>query len=180
MKNDKLWAPLVCAPDKNIAIPSNMRVLDVGFGGIKIPGALGIDWKQFSPEDVVHNLNENPWPLPDKTFDLIVSTHCLEHLIDVPQTLSEMARIGKKGAHIVIQVPYFRSVLAFTDPTHKHFFASKSLDDFEHLKILKIWLGSPVKNSFIKKFINKHPYFYDKYLSRLIPCDCITWELEVI
>jgi len=110
----------------------------------------------------------------------------------------EVWRTGKNGSRIIISVPYFRSVDAFSDPTMKHFFTSYSMDYFldmdSHLsnynytpfkfKKIGFWYGWPQssRNPIIrlfKMFIYRFPQFYDQYLSLLLPVKCIIWELEV-
>lgn len=179
-----IWAPKVCILDKNISFPEGMKVLDVGCGEYKISGAVGLDNQTFPDKpghnvDVVHDLNKTPWPFKDETFDLVVSTHCIEHLEYVPSVMNEIHRIAKKGGRIVIQVPYFRSVLAFSDPTHRNFFAVHSFESNAKFKIVKMWLGSVSKTSPIRDFIHKYPDFYERFLSKFYAFTCITWEFEV-
>ena len=194
------WAPKIYAPDGFIRTPflNGAKALDVGCGGRKLIGAVGMDVLALPSVDVVHNSNCIPWPFPDQTFDLVLLNHSLEHLEDIVQVMDEIHRISKPGAHIVIQVPHFRSVGAYTDPTHKHFFTSKTLDYFidgealSHYHYSKrlfrkcgFWYGwpHPSKNPFvqaIKSFIHSHSNFYEKYLSLIAPTKCLTWELEKI
>jgi len=104
----------------------------------------------------------------------------------------------RPGGRVVIQVPYFRSIDAFSDPTHKHFFTAQSLDYFvEGSKLATyhyskalfrkagFWYGWPHKahNPLVqvfKKFIHNHTKAYDQSLSILMPSKCVTWELEKI
>jgi SAM-dependent methyltransferase len=106
------------------------KVLDVGCGQRKLPGATGMDILANSAADTVHDMNKTPWPFADNAFDIIFMHHALEHADDIGEMLKEVYRIGSPGSRIIIQVPYFRSVDAFCDPTHKHFFTSESLDYF--------------------------------------------------
>jgi ubiquinone/menaquinone biosynthesis C-methylase UbiE len=174
------------------------KALDVGCGHRKLPGALGIDVIKDSKVDVVHDLSVFPWPLKDNSFDLVLMNSVLEHVIDVLKTLGEVHRVGKPGAHVLIKVPYFRSTDAFADPSHYHFFTSRSMDFFVegtefrhygyvpfHFKKLGFWYGwpHPSKNplkQLMKLFAHRFPDFYDQYLSLLLPVECVFWELEVI
>jgi len=174
------------------------RALDVGCGSRKLLGADGIDVVSSSDADVVHDLSSFPWPYKDNTYDIILMNHSLEHMEDVLKTMAEVHRIAKSGAHIVIQVPHFRCLDAYVDPTHRHFFTSRSLDyfiedskyaDYNYVPIrfkkLGFWYGWPhfSKNPFrqlIKTFTHRFPDFYDQYVSLLLPTECVTWELEVI
>ncbi len=172
--------------------------LDIGCGGRKLPGAVGVDSIEFPEVDVVHDLSVFPWPFANDSFDLIFSNHFLEHSEDVLATLGEIHRILKSGGRTVIQVPYFRSVDSVTDPTHKHFFTSYSLDyviagtklsQYAYTKYcfnkIGFWYAWPQRSSSyivsaFKSFITTHKRFYDQYLSILLPVECVTWELEKI
>lgn len=41
----------------------------------------------------------------DQAFDFLYSSHCLEHLVDPAEALSNWLRIVKSGGHLVVQVP---------------------------------------------------------------------------
>jgi len=47
-----------------------MKILDVGCGTNKHPGAIGLDYNPRTGADVIHDLNEVPYPFPDDEFDL--------------------------------------------------------------------------------------------------------------
>ena len=177
---------------------SDKRVLDVGCGGRKLPGSIGMDRvKELNP-DFLHDMEDMPWPFKNNEFDLVFLNHALEHVSDILETLKEIHRITKKGGHVVIQVPYFRATDAYADPTHKHFFTSRTLDyviersklsEYQYMlfkfKKAGFWYGWPhhSKNplkQFIKNIMHRYPDFYDQYLSLLLPTDCVTWELEVM
>lgn len=107
-----------------------MKVLDLGCGCSKWPGAIGVDVNSNSAADVIHDLNSFPYPFQDSQFDVIRCNSILEHLDDIVKVMEELYRIAKPGAAIKIHVPYFASVDAFTDPTHKRFFSARSFDYF--------------------------------------------------
>ena len=54
--------------------------LDIGCGGDKLPGFVGIDILPLPGVDIVHNLENTPWPLPDECAHSAVASHVLEHL----------------------------------------------------------------------------------------------------
>lgn len=41
----------------------------------------------------------------DNTFDFVVSSHCLEHMVDVCEALKNWIRIVKEGGYLIITVP---------------------------------------------------------------------------
>jgi SAM-dependent methyltransferase len=109
---------------------SHIPTLDVGCGNNKIPGAVGIDLVAGTQADIVHDLNVTPWPLESNKYEFIRLWSVLEHLRDVVGVMTEVHRVAKPGATVIIGVPHFSSVNAYTDPTHEHFFSSSFLDYF--------------------------------------------------
>jgi SAM-dependent methyltransferase len=107
-----------------------MKVLDIGCGGNKLPGAVGIDSRPSAAVDVVWDLNQRPWPFAESEFDAAVCRHVLEHLEDVIATMAEIHRVCRTGAEVTVQVPHFSNAYAYGDPTHRHFFSSRSMDRF--------------------------------------------------
>jgi SAM-dependent methyltransferase len=176
----------------------DIKALDIGCGTLKLPGAVGMDILPLPTVDIVHDVNQTPWPINDNTFDLVFLNHALEHVQDVVRTMEEIHRVCKPGGHVVIQVPYFRCVDAFNDPTHVHFFTANTLEYFiegtnlakyhysnSYFRKLGFWYGWPhdSKNplaQMIKRFIHTHTLLYDQYLSNIAPVRCLTWELEKI
>jgi SAM-dependent methyltransferase len=204
MNNEKtmLWAQKIYTPDNGYVkenVLGDAKVLDVGCGGKKIPGADGIDSLSFPEVNIVHDLDSFPWPIKDNTYDVVSSSHFLEHSRDVVKVMEEVHRILKPGGRHIINVPHFRCIDAFVDPTHESFFESRSMDYFcesggklsgysyspKKYKKIAFWYGWPHKSKnplkeLFKRFVHKHPYFYDQYLSLLLPVKCVMWELEVI
>lgn len=98
--------------------------LNLGSGGKPLKGYINVDVSPKAPEvDVVHDLNKYPWPFEDDSADEVFVCQCLEHLLDHNCAMKEIYRILKKGGMAKIIVPHFTWQCAFTDPTHKHFFA---------------------------------------------------------
>lgn len=92
-----------------------MKVLDVG--GQDINGSLrkpfeillkinytSLDIEEHSSVDIVMKPGD-PFPFPDESFDLIVSTSCFEHDPCFWMTFREMGRIIKKGGYIYVNAP---------------------------------------------------------------------------
>ena len=193
-----LWAPRIYAKDGFVKtnILDGAHALDVGCGGRKLPGALGMDILKLPGVDVIHSFDVAPWPFEAHAFDLVFLNHALEHANDVVALMKEIHRVLKPGGRAAIQVPYLRSTDAYNDPTHKHFFTHNTLDYFVEGTQLSnyhyadalfvkrgFWYGWPHTShnplqSALKSFIKDHPAFYDQYLSLLLPTECLTWELE--
>lgn len=193
-----LWAPRIYTPNGFVRenIVGDLCAIDLGCGDRKLPGARGIDSLALPSVDMVHDLSMFPWPLESASIDLVFANHFLEHSDDIVKTLAEIHRILVPGGRFVLQVPYFRSIDAVTDPTHTHFFTAKSLEYFTLdaplarysyspflFKKLAFWYGWPHTSRnplkwFLKKFIDSHSTYYDQYLSLLFPVKCLTWEFE--
>ncbi|MFA5877268.1 MAG: methyltransferase domain-containing protein [Candidatus Paceibacterota bacterium] len=71
-------------------------------------------------------------PFPDSTFDLVVSSHVLEHLPDFDQGLREVMRVTKKRA--VIAIPTILNLCSFVQVGHGWFYL-KGLKSFSGLPI---------------------------------------------
>ena len=106
------------------------KILDVGCGWNKVPGAIGIDSNPRAHADVVHDLGVVPYPFPDNEFDEIVCRHVIEHVPDVMALVSELHRIAKPGARLTIVTPHYTNPDWATDPTHRNHFNSYSFNCF--------------------------------------------------
>lgn len=179
------------------------KILDLGCGVRRREGAVGIDINPKTGADIIHDLNNYPYPFDPSTFDEIYADNVIEHLADVIKVMEELHRIAKPNALIKIDVPYFRAQWAFIDPTHKHFFTTESFSYFdpEHInhklypysavgyKVEKIVFFNEriefagkigaIKN-LIKKFANKHLLYYENILSSIVPMDALTFYLRVL
>lgn len=121
------WVAFVNGPGQ-LSIPAGSKILDLGCGKLKHPGAVGIDSNPNTDADVIHDLDSTPYPFEDDSFDVIVARHVLEHLERPLDVLSELHRISRDGALIHIVTPHFSSSTSWSDPTHKHHFTSRSFD----------------------------------------------------
>lgn len=96
--------------------------LDVGCGDNKQPGFVGIDYRKLPSVDIVHDLERFPWPLPDESVLVAVSSHVVEHINPHGGTfikfMDEVWRILKPGGEFAIATPYAGSLGYFQDPTH--------------------------------------------------------------
>jgi SAM-dependent methyltransferase len=88
------------------------RVLDVGCGDKPYRGWLtgarehvGIDVRGGPEVDHVIRTDE-PWPLDSGSFDAVLCTQVLEHVVDVEHVLGEIDRVLGPGGRVVITVPF--------------------------------------------------------------------------
>jgi SAM-dependent methyltransferase len=108
----------------------NKKILDVGCGRNKVPGAIGIDFNPRTDADVIHDLGIVPYPFDENTFDEIVSYHVVEHVPDVMAFISELHRIAKPSARIKLVTPHYTNPDWASDPTHRNHLNSYSFDCF--------------------------------------------------
>jgi len=116
--------------------------LNLGCGAKRIDGFFGVDSIKTSATDLVFDLNTFPYPWADNSIDEILMDNVLEHLDDVIKIMEELHRILKPGARLRINVPYFKSNSAFTDPTHRHFFTENSFKYFTEENCLNFYTKS--------------------------------------
>jgi predicted SAM-dependent methyltransferase len=173
-------------------------ILDLGCGNKKRPGTVGVDFNDRTAADVVHDLNDFPYPFEDASVDHVYLDNALEHLDDVLRVMEEVYRIVKPGGTVKVIVPYFRSLWAFIDPTHQHFFTVSSFAfyDPDHVicqrydytlarfKTEKIVFNETLPGSLFKRILkavaNRWPGRYENYVSHLLPLDDITYYLRRI
>lgn len=96
-----------------------MVKLDLACGQTKKEGFVGVDIQPLIGVDVVCDLEVYPWPFPDDSVDEIYCSHYFEHTTDPMKFMNELYRIMKKGAKGTIMCPYYTSIRAWQDPTHK-------------------------------------------------------------
>jgi len=174
----------------------SLKILDLGCGKKKRPGAIGVDYSVRHNADVIHDLNSFPYPFEENEFDEIYMDNVLEHLDDPLRVMEEVHRICKPSGLVKIIVPYFRSVWAFIDPTHKHFFTvdsfayydpnhfiNKKYDYVEtRFKVERIVFNETLTHRWVKTIFialaNKWPHRYEYYLSHLFPLDDISYYLK--
>lgn len=102
------------------------RVVDLGAGVNPVSAdALTVDYNQDNSPDVVHDLEETPWPLPTDYFEEVCMRHTLEHLDKWKAVLQEMVRITRPGGSIHITVPHFSNSIRY--PDHVNHFSLRGI-----------------------------------------------------
>lgn len=186
-----------------------MKILDVGCGNAKTPGAIGIDSNPNTAADILCDLNRYPWPFPDDSFDRIVCNHIVEHVENFIRFVEEVHRVARASAHVEILTPHFTNRFSYTDPTHLRHLSYFSFDYFvaqppfkpsllsrafetqsplvefySRVRFAKVRvflrLGRPFRLMGLQWFANRFPYFYEAYLAFIFPARDLYFTLKVI
>lgn len=104
--------------------------LDLGCGLKKKPGFTGLDRLALPGVDLVCDLDREPIPLADDSVAEVHTMHFLEHTNDLLAVMQEVWRVCRDGARVDISVPYFNSIGAYRDPTHRRFFTWETFEHF--------------------------------------------------
>ncbi len=180
------------------------KILDIGCGNNKTPGAIGVDFVNLPGVDIVCDLNKD-WPIEDSGYDQIIFRHSMNHFNDIYHIMKQAHRVLKKGGLMEVVAPHFSSDNIFTDPTVKFFIGYRSFDYFcdnvsskYHyysdarfiLNKRKIFLyksdcntiKQKIFSSFIWPFdaiINSAPRIYEKFFCFIFRANEIVFELKV-
>lgn len=94
--------------------------LDIACGQNKQPGFKGVDIAPGPGVDYVVDLEQYPWtPFEDGSCEEIYVSHYAEHVTDLLKFMDEVWRICAPGGIVTILGPYYTSIRAWQDPTHK-------------------------------------------------------------
>ena len=117
----------------------NYARLDLACGNSKRDGFIGIDISKNTQADLICNLDDFIWSLfptnenetfnfldenyhiKDGSIDEIFCSHYVEHVLDLQCFANELYRIMKPNGKITFIAPYYSSIRAMQDPTHKNF-----------------------------------------------------------
>ena len=153
--------------------PSDNIKIILGGGPKKTEGWLNLDILPIPEVDIVCDLNQGI-PLPDNSVVAISARHLLEHLDDTVKIMEEIWRVAKPEAVVSIKVPYYASMGAYQDPTHRRFFTEKTFQyflphkehrtvpdyhfraEFEIVSIGYIWSARWVRYLPFKSFFRRH------------------------
>lgn len=96
--------------------------LDLGCGRHKQRGFVGMDMLDLPGVDIVWDVEDIPWPLPDECVVVVMASHLVEHLnphkMGFVKFMNEVWRVCRPDAKFAISMPYCTSPGFFQDPTH--------------------------------------------------------------
>jgi len=176
---------------------SKSRVLDVGCGVNKLPGAIGIDRNPRTRADVLCDLDHIPYPFCDSSFDRLQAIHVIEHVADVLRAMEEFHRLVRPGGSIFLVTPHYTDFSSFCDPTHRWHLNSFSFRYFGddnagygyyskarlreknvHVRLLALWryLGFELLVNAFPRFRR----FWEHYLCYVVRGKVMEFEFEVV
>ena len=184
------------------------KILDIGCGMDKTENVIGMDISDTSGAEVIHDMNNYPYPFENESFDEII---CYDTFILVKNPikfLREVYRILKPESKFILKNPYFKSRTAYLDPLdNKRFIGVHYFDIYDPGKILfskysKLYNIDDVqfkiininfenrgainfaKYTFFKRclfyYSEKYPSRYEKYFSNFYPFESIKHILKKI
>lgn len=96
--------------------------LDIGCGANKQKGWVGLDIRPLDGVDIVWNVTDFPWPLPDGCVLIAFASHLVEHIpphnFGFIKFMDEVWRVMKVGGEFAIATPHGYSPGYLQDPTH--------------------------------------------------------------
>jgi ubiquinone/menaquinone biosynthesis C-methylase UbiE len=124
--------------------------LDIACGQNKQQGFMGVDIASASGVDFVYDLEKFPWtPFEDNSVEEVYCSHYIEHTPDWMKFMDEIWRICQDGAKVTFVAPYYTSIRAWQDPTHK-----RAISEATFLYSDKAWREAnkldhyPIKSNF--------------------------------
>lgn len=125
--------PLRCLDDP-VGTPGGKAAggvtIDLGCGRRPVAGAIGLDAAMMPGVDVVADLGKGFLPFRDGVAVTVYARNVLEHLDDLAAVMSDIWRVLAPGGTLRIEVPYYTSVSAYADPTHRRWFTYTTFEHF--------------------------------------------------
>jgi len=177
------------APGGGMRAEGNRRILDLGCGRHKLPGAIGMDRDPRSQADVLGDLDAKRLPFRDGAFDEVRLAHVVEHLQDIVAVMAEVHRVCKFDAIVTVRTPHFSSIHSYTDPGHRQRLARGSMDEVRKdlapdrgLEILRkdiLFHDGPW--SWAARLIYRiSPNKYEKFFAFVFPARELVFELRIV
>ncbi len=127
-----------------------MKKLNLGCGYKHKEGFINLDTFTDCKPDVLHNLEEFPYPFDDNSVEEIILDNVLEHLGQTfcvfNQVMKELYRISTNSAKIYIKVPHPRHDNFLGDPTHVRAILPQTLALYDQV-MNKKWIKEKSANS---------------------------------
>lgn len=94
--------------------------LDLGCGNNKQKGCVGMDMHDQPGVDIVHDIQNFPWPIEDGACRRIIMSHIFEHIEPKHrfEVMDECWRVIRPDGQLLISCPYGGSLLEYAHPAH--------------------------------------------------------------
>ncbi|WP_420405479.1 class I SAM-dependent methyltransferase [Nisaea sp.] len=106
--------------------------LNIGCGFRKMDGYINVDAFPDCHPDVLHDLEQTPWPFESDSVSEIVASHVLEHLGADKNVffnvIKEIYRILTNGGLLQVAVPHYMHQNYYADPTHVRTFTKRTFE----------------------------------------------------
>lgn len=157
------------------------RILDIGCGRSKLPGAVGLDLGLHPGVDLLADFSRG-LPFADASFQQVRLRHVVEHVADLAVLMGEVHRVLQPGGLVHILTPHFSAAASHTDPSHGlhlglysfDYFCGLARDDFRPLDYAfemlsqRLVFGRGGGLGF-GAWANRHGRFYEQHLAWLLP-----------
>ena len=178
------------------------RILDLGCGEEKLSRkelfpdynfegeVIGLDLNKTKQTDVIFDLNKGYLPFKKNYFDIVYTSHCLEHIEKVISIIVDIHRVLKKGGYFLIRVPHVSYIDSMADLTHIRLFGYSSLNfliqgnhaqlkNKERFKLIKrkIVFGRFYSFLGIEYLANRFPNIYNCFFEGIFTAREMHWEL---
>lgn len=130
--------------------------LEIG-GGDRAKGNGFVNIDIIHCADIVHDLNNVPWPIDDNTVEEVYTSHCIEHVKNYFDFLHEITRVCKEGATVQIRCPDGLSEMAMVQG-HTHVFPFNVVRHLDHVFPEIFWSGQQKR-----LYLTSHSYGPDDY-----------------
>jgi len=109
-------------------------ILDLGSGNVDLADTT-VDIDEDAEPNVVHDLDEFPYPFDEEEFDTCWLIHVLEHLENPDRALEEAKRVASDRVIAIIPIG------ERDDPDHKRVYMPEDLDKFNADTVEKSGMG---------------------------------------
>jgi SAM-dependent methyltransferase len=153
--------------------------------------------------DVIHDLDDLPYPFPSDQFDEVIGRHVIEHVRDPMAVMAELHRITRRGGVVKLLAPHWTNPDFATDLTHRNHLNSYSFRNLTderavfpfysevrfrqrsvRVTVLNLWkvLGFEFLINLDERlprmrFLRK---FWEQYLNAIVRGKEVYFELEVV
>lgn len=174
---------------------TDTKIIDLGCGANKFPGAFGVDLYPAESVDLVCDLDQIPWPIEDQSCDLLIASHIMEHVRNFGGVLLECYRILRYEGTLIVRCPHFSCRYSYLHPMHVRHLS------YDSIKILTHWSDATRTDlscyqapfyliqthlifrgrsrARIGRFLaNRKARAWEQYWSRIFPAREICWVLR--